>query len=64
MTKLDENGRAEIVIPICEWCLEPLVIGPSKNGIHEACVEEMNAATEQAYDKLASGWIGPGRKDG
>jgi hypothetical protein len=61
MPQLDENGRTEIVVPICEWCLEPLMTGPFKNGIHESCADEMAAETEQAYDKYALGWTGPSK---
>jgi hypothetical protein len=45
MPQLDENQRAETVVPLCLWCEEPLD-GDVENGMHAWCAGEYKKAKE------------------
>ncbi|MFA5766478.1 MAG: hypothetical protein WC919_00955 [Candidatus Paceibacterota bacterium] len=47
MVQLDENQLAEIIIPLCPWCEEPLT-GRSDGGLHESCAAELAEAFQDA----------------
>ncbi|MFA5767673.1 MAG: hypothetical protein WC919_07190 [Candidatus Paceibacterota bacterium] len=47
MVQLDENKRAEIVVPLCPWCEEPLC-GRTDGGLHETCAAELSEVFHDA----------------
>jgi hypothetical protein len=47
MPQLDENKFAEIDVPLCHWCGEPLD-GAGENGMHGPCANECSEATREA----------------
>jgi hypothetical protein len=47
MVQLDENQLAEIIVPLCHWCGEPLD-GAGENGMHGPCANECSEAAREA----------------